>query len=260
MAGPQPELAEERTINAFLGGRVTLVQPRTGHRAGLDAALLQALVPLHSVGHAIDLGAGVGTVAFCVAARAPKLLVTGIERDAGLVACGLEALALGDNASFAPRVRLLSGDVSEPSAVGDWLSAGKPADWVLMNPPFEAALRVTRSPDARRRAAHVANPGLLRRWFATAAALLKPRGVVGLIHRADALPDVLEALSPAFGGIRVAPVHPTEGAAAIRILVTARRASRAVFGLLPGLVLHQPDGGWTARADAILKGQAELAL
>ena len=39
------EPAPNRAVDAFLGGRLRLVQPSKGHRAGLDAALLQALVP-----------------------------------------------------------------------------------------------------------------------------------------------------------------------------------------------------------------------
>jgi len=82
---------QEQTVDAFLGGLVTLVQPRKGHRAGLEAALLQALVPSDAAGLAIDLGAGVGTVAFSVAARVSTLSVVGVELDADLVALGLQA-------------------------------------------------------------------------------------------------------------------------------------------------------------------------
>lgn len=255
---PQPGFAEERSVDAFLGGRIMLVQPRKGHRAGLDAALLQALVPADAEGRAVDLGAGVGTVALCLAARAAKLSVIGVERDPGLVACGHEALQRPENAAFAARVSFVAAD-----ARGLCDLAGlreESVDWVLMNPPFEPEGRGSQSPDRRRRDAHVAAEGLLESWAATAAALLKPGGVLGLIHRADALPGTIDALSLRFGDLRVLPVHPSESGAATRILVTARRGSRAPFALLPGLVLHQAGGAWTPRADAILRGQAELAL
>lgn len=257
----QPGFADERSIDAFLGGRITLVQPRKGHRAGLDAALLQALVPAGAESRAVDLGAGVGTVAFCLAARAAKLSVIGVERDPGLVACGREALARPENAAFAARVSLVAADATEPRGLGDRADLREGSvDWVLMNPPFEPEGRGSQSPDRRRRDAHVAAEGLLKSWAATAAALLKPGGVLGLIHRADALPETIDALSRRFGDLRVLPVHPSESGSASRILVTARRGSRAPFALLPGLVLHQAGGAWTPRAEAILRGQAELAL
>lgn len=255
---PAATSGEEHSVDAFLGGLITLVQPRKGHRAGLDAALLQALVPANAVGRAIDLGAGVGSVAFCVAARAAKLSVIGVERDAGLVACGLEALALPQNAAFADRVRLIAADATEPRELSAAL-AHETVEWMLMNPPFDPEGRVSQSPDRRRREAHVAGEGLLEAWSATAAALLKPGGALGLIHRADALPEVLDALSRQFGGARIRPVHPSEERPATRILVTARRGSNAPLDILPGLVLHREGGDWTPHADAILRGRAELA-
>ncbi len=105
-----------------------------------------------------------------------------------------------------------------------------------------------------------AMPGCWRRGARTAAALLRPEGVLGLIHRAEALPQVLEALSPQFGGACVLPVHPAEGEPASRIVVRAERGSRAPLRLMPGLVLHRAGGAWTEATDAILKGHASLAF
>ena len=141
---------EAQTTDAFLGGLVTLVQLARGHRAGLDAALLQALVPATQTGHAVDLGTGVGTVALCVAARAPSLVVTGIERDASLIAMGREALRLIENAEFAPRITLIEADAGDPAEIDRHIGSGQ-ADWVLMNPPFDDLERAPPSPVAKRR-------------------------------------------------------------------------------------------------------------
>lgn len=248
------------TVDSFLGGLLTLIQPLRGHRTGLDAALLQAQVPADACGQLVDLGAGVGAVAFAAAARAPGLAATGVERDRRLVSLGLEALRLPANAAFAARVRLIAGDAG---AGGDFGGLGLPreeAEWVLMNPPFDTPGRVRPSPDTDRRRAHVAEAGLLKSWCATAAALLRTGGALGLIHRAEALAEVLSTLAGRFGEARILPVHPREGAAATRIVVRARRGSRAALKLMPGLVLHRADGEWTPRADAILRGEAELPI
>ena len=102
--------------------------------------------------------------------------------------------------------------------------SGDSVDRVLMNPPFHDARRQNVSPDPRRRLAHVGAPGLLARWVDTAAWLLKSRGVLTLIWRADGLDDVLGALRPVFGDIAVLPVLPRAGAPAIRVLVRAVKA------------------------------------
>jgi tRNA1(Val) A37 N6-methylase TrmN6 len=248
----------ERTTDAFLGGLVALVQPREGHRAGLDAALLQALVPADAEGRAVDLGAGVGTVAFAVAARVPGLRVTAVEREAALVACARDALALPANAGFADRVNVVEGDVT--ASLETLGLAERSADWVLLNPPFDAAGKVRASPDQVRARAHVAEPGALAAWRRTAAALARPGGTLGLIHRAAALDEVLETLADGFGDIRILPVHPARDQPAGRILVRARRESRAGLQLLPGLALHRPGGAWTEEADAILRGRMALTL
>ena len=93
----------DHSVDAFLGGRITLLQPLKGHRAGLDAALLQALVPADACGRAVDLGTGAGTVAFCIAARAPHLSVIGVERERELAACARAALERPENAGFGGR-------------------------------------------------------------------------------------------------------------------------------------------------------------
>jgi tRNA1(Val) A37 N6-methylase TrmN6 len=260
VSGTGAALAEPAfTADRFLGGRVLLLQPRSGHRAGLDAALLQALVPAGASGAAADLGAGAGAVAFSLAARVRALTVTAVERNAELVALARLALERPENAAFSGRMQIAAGDVA---AAGFPESAGLAAesfDWVLMNPPFDVAGRVRASPDVERRAAHVAEPGTLAAWTRAAAMLLRRGGRLGLIHRASVLDAALSALQPRFGAIRVTPVHPAADRPAGRILLQAARGSRAPVAILPGLVLHEGDGRWTGRAEAILRGTADLA-
>jgi tRNA1(Val) A37 N6-methylase TrmN6 len=242
------------SVDAFLGGLVTLVQPVDGHRAGLDAALLQALVPAGVSGRAVDLGAGVGAVAFCAAARAPGLTVVAVEREPALVAYGRKALQLSQNGHFAKRIAFVETDVRAARDV-----VGDAADFVLMNPPFDDPHGMQPSPDASRRSAHVATEGLLEAWVSTASRLVKGGGWLGLIHRPEGLPEILNALGGSFGAIRIHPVHPSREKPAIRILVQARRGSRGALKLMPGLILHQEEGAWTPEADAILRGRTALA-
>jgi tRNA1(Val) A37 N6-methylase TrmN6 len=254
------EASAPATADLFLGGLVKLIQPVGGHRAGLDAALLQALVPAEATGRAVDLGAGAGAGAFAVAARATQLSVVGVERDTTLVALARSALREPENAAFAARVSFIEADVTgKPAALAAVGLEDGSADWVLMNPPFDIPGTVRESPDAARQSAHVAEADALDAWCRTAARLLTPSGKLGLIHRAQALPRVLDALAARFGDVRVRPVHPRAEEPASRILVRAVRGSRAGISLLPGLVLHRPGGGWTEEADAILRGRIGIS-
>ncbi|MGQ7792238.1 tRNA1(Val) (adenine(37)-N6)-methyltransferase [Faunimonas sp. B44] len=247
------------TEDDFLGGTVRLLQAARGHRAGLDAALLQALVPSDATGWAVELGTGAGAVAFSVAARAPGLSVVAVERDEGLAALARRALRLPQNGRFASRVTVVAADVTARRPERE--SAGlqdSSADFVLMNPPFALDGTVSASPVERRRSAHVAAAGDLQAWIRTASGLLKPRGRLFVIHRAEALPDLLAALGRGFGAVAVIPVHPRREDCANRVLMAATRASGKPLQLCPALVLHDPDGSWTAEADAVLRGRSAI--
>ena len=74
------------------------------------------------------------------------------------------------------------------------------------------------------------------------ARLLHSAGTLTLIWRADGLAEVLAALDGRFGGIAVLPVHGRAGAPAIRVLVRARKGSRAPLALLPGLDVERRRG------------------
>ena len=110
---------------------------------------------------------------------------------------------------LADRVRAVALDAAAPARA--FAAAALPAESVmrvLMNPPFHDPTRERVSPDAARRLAHAAPRDVLAAWVKTAVRLLRPRGSLTLIWRADGLGDVLAVLVPAFGSVSVLPVHP----------------------------------------------------
>ena len=76
------------TDDVFLGGCLSILQPATGYRAGLDAVLLAAAAPITTGIEAtvLDAGSGVGTVGLCVAARIADARLTLVERSPVLAA------------------------------------------------------------------------------------------------------------------------------------------------------------------------------
>jgi len=83
---------------------------------------------------------------------------------------------------------------------------------------------------------------------------------VTLIHRAEYLGLLLDALKDRFGALAVYPLFPKRGVPASRVIVQGRKNSRAQMRLLPGLVLHEEGGAYTAEAEAILRHGAGLTL
>ncbi len=60
------------------------------------------------------------------------------------------------------------------------------------------------------------------------------------------------------GAVTLLPLASRAGGPAKRCLIRARRGSRGPDALLPPLVLHA-GGGFTAEAEAVLRGAAALA-
>ncbi len=244
------------TEDAVLGGRLLLRQPKRGHRVGHDAILLAAAVPARAGEAVVDLGAGVGAAGLALATRVAGIRLTMVELAPPLAALAAENVRL--NGLSAQVVAL---DVAAPARA--FAAAGLRPDGVarvMMNPPFNDPARQRASPDRGRRLAHAAPRATLAAWVKTAARLLRPRGTLSLIWRADGLGDVLDALAPAFGATTVLPIYAKPDESAIRVLVRATKASRGPLQLLPGLLLSDQAGRATPAAHAILRAGEALPL
>lgn len=255
-------MAIERSALAFsedavLGGRVRLRQPIKGHRVGHDAILLAAATAGRAGEHAVDLGAGVGGAGLALAARVPGLRVTLVEIDAELARLAAENTHLN---RMEGRIGVVICDVEDHDALAAaGLTMGCAAR-VLMNPPFHDARRHNVSPDAGRRLAHAGAPGLLERWVAAAAFLLKPGGMLTVIWRADGRAAVLDALAPAFASIAVLPVISRAGSVPNRIVLRAQRGGGPEPVDLPAFVLNDEQGRPTAEAERILRDAVALPI
>lgn len=236
------------TDQAWLGGQLQLLQPKTGYRVAIDAALLAAATPLLPGERALDMGTGVAAAALALAKRIPEGKVDGIELQPLLASLGAQNIARN---GMSDRVRCIPGDILAPPTVASAY------DHVCLNPPYLTPEDNAPSANAMKRIATVEGPARLADWLATAVNALKPGGSLTIIHRADRLGDILGELSPlGVGGAIVYPLWPKAGVAAHRIIVQARKARGGRMLLTPGLVLHQADGAFTAAADKALRGGA----
>jgi len=238
--------------DALLDGRVTLRQPVSGYRVAVDPVLLAAAVPADAGARVLDLGCGVGAAALCLLARVPGVRVVGLERQAELAALARTNAALNDGPqSFLPVV----GDVARPPFRTDGAF-----DQVFANPPYQRAGRGHAPAEPLARAANLEDAAGLDTWIASACRLVRRKGTVTLIHRADRLDEILAALAGRAGGIVVVPVRPHADADARRVIVRARPGSAAPLRLTRPLVLHAADGADTPAARAILRGAAALEI
>jgi tRNA1(Val) A37 N6-methylase TrmN6 len=248
------------TLDAFHRGDFWLVQPKgAGHRAGVDAMMLAAVVPSSFAGRLADFGAGAGAAGLAVASRCKKATVVLVENSAEMAHFASLTLEHPGNAQLEGRASVLVADVTLTGRAREKAGlADGSFDYVIMNPPFNAA-KDRPTPDALKQKAHVMEDGLFESWIRSAAAVTKPRGGFAIIARPVSLAPILAALSGRFGSAEVLPVHARATTPAIRIVVRAKRASRGALTLRPPLILHDgPGDGFSARANAINNGKAEL--
>ncbi len=252
------EAESRKTVSdSFLGGRLLLHQPERGHRCGTDAVLLAAAAPADFSGVAIDVGAGVGAAGLALAISRPRAQVGLLESDnfaAGLARANIVQNGLSDRCS------VFEADLLCPEGRREAGLRDEGAGLVITNPPFLDPGKARLSPEPRKRRAHGMQgegPSALCAWIAASLALVAPGGLLIMIHRPDVLPVILLSLSGRAGGITVLPVHPRPMTKARRILLRAKKGSRAPFALAPPLVLHEDDG-FTAESDALHRGKSTL--
>jgi tRNA1(Val) A37 N6-methylase TrmN6 len=238
----------------LLGGRVTLLQPAAGYRAGMDAALLAAAVAALPAARFLEAGCGVGGALLQAAIRRPDAQFVGVENDPGALDLARRNLALN---AAEDRCAVVEGDVGAPFAA----LALEPFEAAFANPPFFDDETRLRAPRLEKRAAWFAADGL-QAWTSFLLSALRGRGEVVVIHRADRLKDLLDALAPVAGSFHVRPVQSYAGEPAKRVIVRAQKHGRGPLVLLAPLVMHErgSDGSaqFTGPAQDILRGDQAL--
>jgi tRNA1(Val) A37 N6-methylase TrmN6 len=230
------------TVDAFHFGEFHVVQPRgRGHRSGMDAMLLAAMVADTGTIRVADLGAGAGAAGMGVASRISGATVTLVERSAEMADYAKKSIAHALNARIAPRLALIEADVTlKGKARVEAGLADDVFDHVIMNPPFNHA-GDRRAPDALKAEAHAMDGDIFEDWIRTAGAILKPGGQLSLIARPESVGAVIAACGKRFGGIEITFIHPRAGESAIRLLASAIKGSRARMIVRAPLHMH-PEG------------------
>jgi tRNA1(Val) A37 N6-methylase TrmN6 len=241
-------MESELTEDTLLDGRVQLLQPSRGYRVAVDAVLLAAAVDAAAGERVLDLGAGVGAVGLCLAARIAECSIMGVEVQSALAQLAERNASLN---GMSERVRTIVHDLADPlpADLGSF-------DHVVTNPPYLSAAVADPSPNPSKALATVESSADLARWLAVATGAAKSAGTLLIIQRSDRLEEIVAHLIRlGWGDVTIKRLPP-----AARVLVRARRAAVLQRVEAPPLVLHRPEGGYTDAAEAILRHAAPLAF
>ena len=233
------------TRDSMLDGTVAIAQPKSGFRVGTDAVFLAASVGVNR-GRILDLGAGVGGVSLCLAARLNKVQITAVELDPVLVELAQKNVVTN---GFDDRLRVLTADIQALPPV-----LGSSFDHVISNPPYHFATG-TKPQNRRRALAHMGDGSTLDDWVKAAMWAAKPRGRISFICRADRGGELVNLFVNAGASETLQfPLWPRPMVPAGRVIIQVRKSVIGPGAILPGLVVHNDDGSFTDAASRIIKG------
>ena len=243
----------ELTEDAFLGGQITLLQPKTGYRAGIDPVLLAAAVKANEEETVLDIGTGVGTAAMCLLKRVPGIHVTGLEVQGALLPLANQN---AERNGLVDRFTLVEGDVRcLPTLLKE-----QSFDHVMTNPPYYQQSRGQRAPNELKAKSNMGSDDLMEVWLDLSIKRLKPGGRLTLIHRAESLGDILSYISSRLGDLCIFPIWPSNDKPANRVVISGVKESRAPLRLARGLIMHEPGARYCQAAEKVLRHGEALRL
>ena len=109
------------------------------------------------------------------------------------------------------------------------------------------------SPNPGKAFAHNGKNFSLSGWISFCLKMLRPQGCFYMINRAEAITEILACLHGRMGAVRIVPLFSKPGQDAKRVIVAARKDSKAPTIICPGLTVHNSDGSYTPAAHKILR-------
>ncbi|MGX9355394.1 tRNA1(Val) (adenine(37)-N6)-methyltransferase [Roseobacteraceae bacterium S113] len=244
------------TDNAFLGGRLQLLQPRDGYRAGVDPVFLAAACQPKTGARVLELGCGVGTALLCLGTRVPGLSLTGVElmpAHAALARLNSQRNHMG--------MRVVEADLSDlPADLRQ-----EQFDVVMANPPYFERDAGTASRNASKEAGRGEGVAL-DVWVDVAARRLAPKGQAVFIQRTARLPELLAAFQARLGSLEIIPLVPREGRDAKLVILRGIKNGRSDCRMRAAVTLHCGathgcDGEkYSPDIEAVLREAAELPV
>ncbi len=219
-------------------GIVSITQQKKGFRFTLDSLLLADFCCIKPRDRVLEPGAGTGVISLLLARKFPKARFLADEVEPGayeLLLRNIEDNGLTTNiVPINADLRNLSSTISPRSF-----------NVIVANPPYTKAGAGRTSPFPDRHLARQGQTATIDTWL-DLKDLLKDKGRYFLVFPASRAAELLALLRTRdLEPKRLRFVHPHVHKPASLVLVEAMRSAGVGLDVLPPLIVHEQDGGYT---------------
>jgi tRNA1Val (adenine37-N6)-methyltransferase len=225
------------TISLRGAGIITVIQPKKGHRFTLDSLLLADFCRIRPRDRVIEPGSGTGIISLLLAKKFPKTWFVADEFDpqAYFLLCqNILRNGLGNIVSVDRDIKYLNRVIAPNSF-----------DVIIANPPYVKFGTGRKSPVVERQTARHDQTASLPLWL-NLQVLLKNKGRYFLIFPAQRATELMSLLqNNKLESKRLRFVHPRMNKPASLILLEAIKGGGMGMEILPPLIVHEQNGGYT---------------
>lgn len=235
----------------LLGQRLDLTILKDGFKPGLDSVMLAAACPAGEGDSVLDMGCAAGAAGLCVLKRVAGTILMGVDIQAEDVELARKNALHND---MTERAEFVCADIHD-------YEPDKLYDHVICNPPFMEAGTYISSPSGRKETAigQASKAMHLEDWVMSGFHALESDGTITIIHRADMVDKIIQALGRRFGAIEIIPLQSKVDQDAKRVIVRAIKNRKTPARLHRPIIVHEADGEYTAFAQGILRDMKAIA-
>jgi len=232
----------EETLDTLFGGRLRVLQKKSGYRFSMDALLLAQFAEPRPQDRIIDLGTGCGVMPLIIAFRQKTGKITGVEIQPSLADLARRNAALN---RLSTRIKILEKDLRNLAGKA-WKGN---FELVLSNPPYRKVGAGRVNPRLEKALARHEFKATLQDVLLAAQYLLKEKGRLAMIYPASRAAELIQEMRQ----IHLEPkrlqfVHSHLKEEARLMMVEGFKEGRAQVRVLPPLILYDSVGNYTPEA------------
>lgn len=218
------DLRPDETIDAFMGGRLKLIQSKTGYRFSIDAVLLAEFVTTKPGSVVVDLGTGCGVIPLILLLTRSLRFAVGVEIQSDLADQAIRNASLN---GLERKMGVVRGDIRNLPLRSSF------ADVVLCNPPYRKKDSGRINPDPQRAIARHEILLSLDDTLNAARFVLRAKGRLSMVYPATRLVDILVRMRGfGFEPKRVQVIYPSESSPSKLVLIEASLGGRSGLTVL----------------------------